>query len=127
MFDMFFTDVTDLAVSSPQAATAIATSDLVSVTFGLVLVTAALVFVGFLIGLLQVGVVWHGIKKMIASNDTRNEHHKQAVDDEAKRHKKAMKAETRRHKEAMQAQAQRHQESMTALHALIRNTSPGPA
>lgn len=93
MFGMLFTDVTDLALSDPQAAVAIATGDLVSVTF-------ALVIIGFLIGLGQISVVIYGIKKMSDGNKER-----------AAQHKAAMDAETNRHKE-----------SMRALNALIRNT-----
>ena len=122
MLEMLFTDVTDLAATDSQAAIAIATGDLVSVTF-------ALVVVGCLIGLGQIGVVVYGINKMIASNDTRNRHHKKALKDRAKRHKRAMKAETGRHKEAMaaisaqdEAHQRRHDRAMKALDALIRNT-----
>ena len=57
MFGMLFTDVTDLATSDSQAAITIATGDLVSVTFALVLVTSALVVAGCVIGVLQIRVV----------------------------------------------------------------------
>ena len=116
MLDMLFTDVTELAVENPQAATAVATGDLVTVTFALTLVTFALVVVGCLIGILQIRVVSRGIDKMTEASEKRDQ-----------RHEDAMNAETKRHTEAMEAETKRHQESMTALHALIRNTSAGTA
>ena len=79
MLDMFVTDVADLAVSNPQAATAIATSDLVAVTFALVLVTAGLVFAGVIVGLLQIRVVWLGIDKMTKANKKRDRRHKKTM------------------------------------------------
>ncbi len=94
MLDMLFTDVTDLAMTSPQAAVAIATGDLVSATF-------ALVAVGLLVGFTQISVVLYGIRKMSDGNKER-----------AVQHKAAMEAETNRHKE-----------SMKALDAVIRNTA----
>lgn len=111
MFGMLFTDVTDLATSDSQAAIAIATGDLVSVAFALVLVTSALVVAGCVIGVLQIRVVSRGIDKMTDASKKRD-----------KRHKKTMKAETRRHKEAMDAERNRHVEAMKALNALIRNS-----
>ena len=68
---------------------------------GTALATMALVAVGFLVGLGQIGIVFYGIKKMSDGNEER-----------AAQHKAAMEAETNRHKEAM-----------TALNALIRNTA----
>ena len=100
MLDMFFTDVTELAVSDPQAAAAIATGDLVTVTFALVFVTFALVVAGCVIGVLQIRVVSRGIDKMTEASEKRD----------------------KRHEDAMAAEAKRHKESMTALNALIRNS-----
>ncbi len=136
IFDMFVTDVTDLAVSNPEAATAIAISDLVGVASALVFVIAALVFAGFLIGLLQVGVIWHGINKMTEASEKRDKRHETALKAEAKRHQEAMDAqkaaraaEADRHQEAMDALAaerknsqHRHEQAMKALNALIRNS-----
>ncbi len=68
---------------------------------GTALATMALVAVGFLVGLGQIGIVFYGIKKMSDGNKER-----------AAQHRAAMDAETNRHKEAM-----------TALNALIRNTA----
>ena len=111
ILDMLFTDISELALTNPQAAVAIATGDLVSVTFALVLVTTALVAVGCVIGVFQIRVVSRGIDKMTKASKTRD-----------KRHRKTMKAETRRHTEAMAAQqaardadADRHREAMDAL------------
>ena len=73
-------------MAHPDAATALA--------------TMALVAVGLVIGLGQIGVVFYGIWKMGEGNKARAEQHREAMD-----------AETNRHKEAM-----------TALNALIRNT-----
>ena len=115
MFGMLFTDVTDLALSDPQAAVAIATGDLVSVTF-------ALVIIGFLIGLGQIGVVVYGIKKMSDGNKDRASQHKETMQTEADRHQEAMDAQADRHREAMDAERNRHQEAMKALDALIRNS-----
>ena len=70
----------------PNAATALA--------------TMALVAVGLVIGLGQIGVVFYGIWKMGEGNKARTEQHRQAMD----------------------AEANRHKESMRALNALIRNT-----
>ena len=72
---------------------------------GTALATMALVAVGLLVGLGQIGIVFYGIKKMSDGNKER-----------AAQHNAAMEAETNRHKE-----------SMKALDALIRNTSTGPA
>ena len=122
MFGMLFTDVTDLALSDPQAAVAIATGDLVSVTFALVVVTTALVAVGCVIGVFQIRVVSRGIDKMTEASEKRDKRHRKTMKAEAKRHKKTMKVETRRHTEAMDAERNRHQEAMKALDALIRNS-----
>ena len=74
----------------PHAATALA--------------TMAMVPVGLVIGLGQIGVVFYGIWKMGEANKARAEQHRVAMDAEAKRHKEAMEA----------------------LDALNRNTSSGP-
>ena len=73
-------------MAHPDAATALA--------------TMALVAVGLVIGLGQIGVVFYGIWKMGEGNEARVE----------------------QHREAMDAEANRHKESMRALSALIRNT-----
>lgn len=121
-FGMLFTDVTDLALSDPQAAVAIATGDLVSVAF-------AFVIVGFLVGLGQIGLVVYGIKKMSDGNKDRAAQHKETMQTEADRHQEAMgaqkaarSAEADRHQEAMDAERNRHEQAMKALNALIRNT-----
>ena len=115
MPEMFFSSTAALVPDGTQAAIANATGDLVTATY-------VLAAAGFFIGLGQIGVVVYGINKMIASNDTRNRHHKKVLKDQAKRHKRAMKADARRHTEAMAAETKRHQESITSLRALIRNT-----
>ena len=100
---------------------------------GTALATMALVAVGLLIGLGQIGAITYGIKKMSDGNHQRASQHKEAMQTEADRHTEAMEAEAKRHTEAMEANAKRHteameaetrrhQESMTALRALIRNT-----
>ena len=89
-------------MAHPDAATALA--------------TMALVAVGLVIGLGQIGVVFYGIWKMAEGNKARAEQHREAMD-----------AETNRHKESMDTEAKRHEEAMKALAALIRNTAPGPA
>ena len=105
---------------------------------GTALATMALVAVGLLIGLGQIGAIVYGIKKMTDGNKQRASQHKEAMQTETDRHAEAMEAQTKRHTEAMEAEAKRHteameaetkrhQESMTALHALIRNTSARPA
>ena len=105
---------------------------------GTALATMALVGVGFLVGLGQIGVILFGIRKMTDGNKDRVSQHKESMQTEAdrhtqameavaKRHTEAMEAEAKRHTEAREAETKRHQESMTALHALIRNTSAGPA
>ena len=111
-------------MAHPDAATALA--------------TMALVAVGLVIGAGQIGIVFYGIRKMTDGNAARTAQHKEVMKTEANRHTETMEAETKRHTEAMEAsdkrhteameaETKRHQEAMTALHALIRNTSPGPA
>ena len=73
-------------MAHPDAATALA--------------TMALVAVGLFIGLLQIGIVWHGIRKMVDTGEKRDE----------------------RFQKSMDAEADRHKESMKALNALIRNS-----
>ena len=73
-------------MTHPDAATALA--------------TMALVVAGVFIGLLQVGIVWHGIRKMVEAGEKRDERFQKSID----------------------AEADRHKESMKALNALIRNT-----
>ena len=123
MFDMLFTDVTDLARSDPQAAVAVATGDLVSVTFALVLVTFALVVAGCVIGVFQIRVVSRGIDKMTEASDKRDKRHEDAMAAEADRHKEAMAAIAAQD----EAHQRRHEQAMKALDALIRNTSTGPS
>ncbi len=72
-------------MTHPDAATALA--------------TMALVVAGVFIGLLQVGIVWHGIRKMVEAGEKRDD----------------------RFQKSMDAEANRHKESMKALNALIRN------
>ena len=137
---MLFTDVTELAVENPQAAAAIASGDLVGVTFALVLVTFALVVAGCVIGVLQIRVVSRGIDRMTEASEKRDKRHQDAMEAEAKRHREAIGAQRdrhrasmekldaergqseRRHTEAMEAIQRRHEQSMKVLDALIRNT-----
>ena len=134
MYEMFFTDVTTLALTNPQAATAIATGDMVTVTAALVIVTAALVVAGCVIGFFQIRVVARGIARMTEAGEKRDARHQDAMEAAADRHAQAMNAEADRHKEAMAALAaereaceRRHEQTMKALDALIRNTAPGIA
>ena len=89
---------------------------------GTALATMALVAVGFLVGLGQIGIVFYGIKKMTDGNAARTVQHNEVMKTEANRHTEVMEAEAKRHTEAMEAETKRHAESMTALNALIRNS-----
>lgn len=127
MFAMEQHDLVSWTMAHPAAATALA--------------TMALVVVGLVIGLGQIGAIVYGIRKMGEGNKARAEQHREAMDTEAKRHKEAMEqlaaeraSSERRHKEAMEklaaeraASERRHEEAMEALGALIRNTAPGAA
>lgn len=104
-------DLVSWTMAHPAAATALA--------------TMALVAVGLLVGLGQIGAIIYGIRKMGEGNRARTEQHREAMDTEANRHKEAMEA----HRETMQGLAvehadsrRRHEQSMKALNALIRNT-----
>lgn len=96
-------------MAHPDAATALA--------------AMALVAVGLVIGLGQIGVVFYGIWKMGEGNKARAEQHREAMDAEANRHKEAMDALAAERAES----GRRHEQAMKALDALIRNTAPGPA
>ena len=93
MSEMFFSSAPATVADVTQAVIANATGDLVIATY-------VLAAAGFFVGLLQVGVVWHGIKKMTEASDKRDE----------------------RFQKSMDAEADRHKESMRALNVLIRNT-----
>ena len=115
MFAMEQHDLVSWTMAHPAAATALA--------------TMALVAVGLVIGLGQIGAIVYGIRKMGEGNETRAEQHREAMDAEANRHKEAMEKlnaeradSKRRHEEAMRAIDRRHRQSMKALDALIRNT-----
>ena len=109
MTDMESHSLISWTMAHPDAATALA--------------TMALVTIGALIGLGQIGVVFYGIKKMSEGNKDRTANH----DESMRAHSETKEAETKRHEEAMTAETNRHQEAMRALGALIRNTSAGPA
>lgn len=115
MFGMEQHDLVSWTMAHPAAATALA--------------TMALVAVGLVIGLGQIGAIAYGIWKMGQGNRVRAEQHREAMDTEAKRHKEAMDSlaaerasNEQRHKEAMEkltaeraASERRHEETMEAL------------
>ncbi|MCY3746664.1 MAG: hypothetical protein OXH05_10590 [Acidobacteria bacterium] len=109
MFGMEQHDLVSWTMAHPAAATALA--------------TMALVAVGLVIGLGQIGAIVYGIWKMGQGNKARAEQHREAMDTEANRHKEAMEKLAAERTES----ERRHQENMKALGALIRNTAPGAA
>ncbi len=83
MPEMFLFNASAAVADSTQAAIANTIGALATATY-------VLAAAGVLVGLLQVGAIWHGVNKMTEASEKRH-----------KRHEKMMKAEAKRHQEAM--------------------------